>query len=267
MSVIEVAASRSSRRSRTSSRSGRSKGAARCGRVSAGSTSRAHQLPILKPFPSERERVAAPLRTRPRERGIGMGSQAEVDAAAVAHGAPELLGVIDRDARLVWCNRRWYEFAGRDGSQLLGDLWLADLHGEDLPLLRTLLQHAEPFVLDVRMRRHDGRERSMAMRGTPHEGDATIVSLVDTEGRRIAEALQHSMLPDAMPDIPGVSLHARCLPGGNEDIGGDWYDVVPLQGARYGVVIGDVAGHGVRAATVMGQLRHALRAFAADGVD
>ena len=85
--------------------------------------------------------------------------------------------------------------------------------------------------------------------------------------RRIAEALQHSMLPDALPDVPSVSLCARYVPGGKAAVGGDWYDVVPLPGARYGVAIGDVAGHGVRAATVMGQLRYALRAFAADGHD
>ncbi len=85
--------------------------------------------------------------------------------------------------------------------------------------------------------------------------------------RRVTEALQHSMLPDELPDIPGVSCSARYLPGDAIDIGGDWYDVVPLAGGRHGVVIGDVAGHGIRAATVMGHLRHALRAFAADGRD
>jgi GAF domain-containing protein/anti-sigma regulatory factor (Ser/Thr protein kinase) len=84
------------------------------------------------------------------------------------------------------------------------------------------------------------------------------------EERHIAEVLQHSMLPDALPDVPGLSLCARYLAGGRVDVGGDWYDVIPLAGARYGIAIGDVAGHGVRAATVMGQLRSALRAFASD---
>jgi PAS domain S-box-containing protein len=555
-----------------------------------------------------------------------MSSQADVDAAIVADGAPALLGVIDRAARLGWCNRTWSEFAGRDGAQLLGDQWLADLHADDVELVRLVVGHTEPFDIDVRMRRHDGRERWMAMRGSAHDDHVTIISAVDvsesrkaqhalqlltavgdelnaslatdeildgvarllvsdladlctiavrddqgrltrlaivdtdkrieaelrarnhdvidtdgpsaiaqvvrtgallyrplvdapgpdepspplpealapaatrslicaplrtrdevigalalvswsrrytpddvelahgiaqrcasavenaslyrrsedararlslvatigerlattfdmdamadmlvrrivpvfadvasvalydddgvtlrrrafchvdpgaeaefragpydtpiavngadpparaartgrpvlieehssrghprgrraadpgeamrmlapnsvlamplmsrgrtlgvltvgfvssgrrysvadlplandlarrvaiaieratafTEERRIAEALQHSMLPDAMPDIPGVNLCVRYLPGGKVDVGGDWYDVVPLPGGRYGIVIGDVAGHGVRAATVMGQLRHALRAFAADGVE
>jgi anti-sigma regulatory factor (Ser/Thr protein kinase) len=73
------------------------------------------------------------------------------------------------------------------------------------------------------------------------------------------------MLPDALPDVPGLHLGARYLPGGRGDVGGDWYDVIPLPQGRFGIAIGDVAGHGVRAATEMGQLRHALRAFASDG--
>jgi PAS domain S-box-containing protein len=87
------------------------------------------------------------------------------------------------------------------------------------------------------------------------------------EEHRTAQILQRSMLPDALPDVPGVHLRARYIPGGEVDVGGDWYDVVTLPHARYGLVIGDVAGHGVRAATGMAQLRHGLRAFAADGAD
>lgn len=85
--------------------------------------------------------------------------------------------------------------------------------------------------------------------------------------RRLAETLQHSMLPDALPEVPGVAFCARYLTGGRGDVGGDWYDVVALAEGRLGLVIGDVAGHGVRAAAVMGQLRNALRAFATDVLD
>ncbi len=202
-----------------------------------------------------------------------MSSQAEVDAATVAEGAPALLAVIDHTGRLAWCNRKWSEFAGRRDSQLLDRQWLAAVHADDVEPLRLALTRAEPFGIDVRMRRSDGRERWLAMCGAPLADDATVVSAVDVsdsrtvERARIAEALQRSLLPDALPDIPGVSLYARYLAGGKVDIGGDWYDVVPLAGARCGIVIGDVAGHGVHAATVMGQLRHVLRAFAADGAD
>lgn len=85
--------------------------------------------------------------------------------------------------------------------------------------------------------------------------------------RRVAETLQHSLLPDALPDRPGLAFCARYVAGGRLEVGGDWYDVVSLPGDRLGLAIGDVAGHGVRAASVMGQLRHTLRAFATEGYD
>jgi PAS domain S-box-containing protein len=85
--------------------------------------------------------------------------------------------------------------------------------------------------------------------------------------RQIAETLQRSLLPDELPEVPTMDLCARYMPGGRAEVGGDWYDVVPLPGGRLGLVIGDVAGRGVRAAAVMGQLRNALRAFASEGYE
>jgi len=79
----------------------------------------------------------------------------------------------------------------------------------------------------------------------------------------IAETLQRSLLPDRLPDIPGVALAARYVPAtADVQVGGDWYDVVPLPGGLIGLAIGDVAGHGLQAAATMGQLRMALRAYA-----
>jgi len=83
--------------------------------------------------------------------------------------------------------------------------------------------------------------------------------------RRVAETLQHAMLPDELPDVPGIAFCARYVPGGRVDIGGDWYDVIELPHGRFGVAIGDVAGHGLSAAAVMGRLRNVLRAFASEG--
>ncbi len=80
-----------------------------------------------------------------------------------------------------------------------------------------------------------------------------------------AELLQRSLLPDTLPDLPGLALAARYEPTSSEagiEVGGDWYDVLPLEGDEVLVVIGDVMGRGVAAATVMGQVRSALRAYA-----
>jgi serine phosphatase RsbU (regulator of sigma subunit) len=75
-------------------------------------------------------------------------------------------------------------------------------------------------------------------------------------------ALQRSLLPTRLPSLVGVDLAARYLPGHESGVGGDWYDVFGLPSGDLGIVVGDVSGHGLRAAVVMGRLRSALRAYA-----
>ena len=82
----------------------------------------------------------------------------------------------------------------------------------------------------------------------------------------LAEGLQQAMLPRRIPDVPGAQVAVRYRSARlGQDIGGDWYDVIPLPGGRVGAVIGDVQGHDTHAAAVMGQLRIVLRAYAAEG--
>ena len=111
--------------------------------------------------------------------------------------------------------------------------------------------------------------------GSPGGLLATVVEITDEVARRrglqreldreraVAEMLQRSLLPDALPDIPGVELCARYEPAGPDAfVGGDWYDVFRTTSGGVVVAVGDVAGRGLQAATVMGQLRAALRAYA-----
>lgn len=93
--------------------------------------------------------------------------------------------------------------------------------------------------------------------------------------RELTDGLQRSMLPTLGPQIPGMNVAARYVPtGGGLQVGGDWYDMIPLPSGtsrtrsgsgRFALVIGDVQGHDVRAAGLMGQLRIALRAYASEG--
>lgn len=84
--------------------------------------------------------------------------------------------------------------------------------------------------------------------------------------RELTDGLQRSMLPTLGPRIPGMSVAARYVPtGGGLQVGGDWYDMIPLPNDRFALVMGDVQGHDVRAAGLMGQLRIALRAYASEG--
>nr|WP_285501185.1 GAF domain-containing SpoIIE family protein phosphatase [Actinokineospora sp. NBRC 105648] len=92
----------------------------------------------------------------------------------------------------------------------------------------------------------------------------TVQAETTSAERAATTALQRSLLPTRFPLVDGMSFAARYLPGAPTAVGGDWYDVFPLPGDRLGVVIGDVAGHGLAAAVVMGRLRSALRAYALD---
>jgi len=88
------------------------------------------------------------------------------------------------------------------------------------------------------------------------------------EQRSIAETLQHALLPSALPKIEGLTISASYIPASaGIDVGGDWYDVVAIAEGRVLLVIGDVSGHGLIAATTMASLRHATLAYAAEDAD
>ncbi|MFE5812697.1 SpoIIE family protein phosphatase [Streptomyces sp. NPDC056479] len=82
-----------------------------------------------------------------------------------------------------------------------------------------------------------------------------------THERTLALALQRSLLPQGLPDHSAVDVALRYLPA-ESDVGGDWYDVIPLSGTRVGLFVGDVVGHGMLSAATMGRLRTAARSFA-----
>jgi anti-sigma regulatory factor (Ser/Thr protein kinase)/putative methionine-R-sulfoxide reductase with GAF domain len=102
--------------------------------------------------------------------------------------------------------------------------------------------------------------QTAAARAAPGIERARLVSELERE-HQVAMVLQRSLLPKRLVDVIGVSTAARYLPA-SDDVGGDWYDVFELARGRLGVAIGDVVGHGVRAAALMGQLRTALHAYA-----
>ncbi len=83
--------------------------------------------------------------------------------------------------------------------------------------------------------------------------------------RTAARVLQRSLLPSALPHSPHLRLASRYLPAEDGDIGGDWYDAFSLPSGEFWVMVGDVGGHGLRPAVVMGRLRSALRAYAFEG--
>lgn len=110
---------------------------------------------------------------------------------------------------------------------------------------------------DHDIERLEGIAAEIGQRLSERTGDDTHVA---------ALALQRSLLPAAPPLIDGLDIAVRYLPA-DGDLGGDWYDIFPLPNGKVGFVMGDVEGHGLRPAVVMGRLRSALRAYALDHDD
>jgi serine phosphatase RsbU (regulator of sigma subunit) len=138
-------------------------------------------------------------------------------------------------------------------SSLTGSLgvvlpWAIAIGGALITILAALL-------VERLVRRRDSAERLTGEIGRLY-----------VEQRSVAETLQHAILPQRLPAVPGMQIAVRYLPGaGGADVGGDWYDVVPLDDARFVFVVGDVSGRGVRAAAMMASLHYASRAYALEG--
>ncbi|MGP3632740.1 SpoIIE family protein phosphatase [Streptomyces sp. 24-1644] len=97
-------------------------------------------------------------------------------------------------------------------------------------------------------------------------GQSLQRAILFDEERKFATDLQSSMLPRHIPGVEGAEIAVRYRTAwSGRDVGGDWYDVIVLPRGRIGLVVGDVQGHDTHAAAIMGQLRIALRAYAAEG--
>ena len=160
---------------------------------------------------------------------------------------------------------------------------LADL-AERYPLLRPyieaaavdaaaflpLIAQARPIgVLALLYRSHEAFSREDRELGTALAGilaQSLQRAILFDQEREFATGLQSSMLPRHIPRFDGAEIAVRYhAASSGREVGGDWYDVVALPQNRVGLVVGDVQGHDTHAAAVMGQLRIALRAYAAEG--
>jgi PAS domain S-box-containing protein len=141
-------------------------------------------------------------------------------------------------------------------GELLGVICLALSH---------LTEREEP--------RYDADDRDFLGAVASRVAVAIDNAMLFEEERRTALAFQTSLLPQVKPTFDGLDVAWRYVPakplethgqGIQTQVGGDWYDLIPLSAGRVGIVIGDVEGRGARAAAIMGQLRATLRAYAQD---
>jgi PAS domain S-box-containing protein len=189
------------------------------------------------------------------------------------------------DGLITFVNQGWLRFTGTTFQEEMGASWALGVHPDDVDFVLSTwadaLAERRPWQGEYRLHHHSGEYRWIDDRGVPryvggefvgyvgaaidiHDRKTMEARLLEVYQRehRIAETLQRSLLPERLPPIEGVAMAARYLPGARgAAIGGDWYDVLERPDGRVALVVGDVAGHGLRAAASMGQLRNAFRAY------
>ena len=186
------------------------------------------------------------------------------------------LGRVLTPAQLLVTNLAHLPVQGRQARQSVpfGDSVLTVVVAPRVPLSGTLPQHLPWVILVVGIllslgaaaltarliqRRLDAEHLAGELEGAVHENQQLYA-----EQRTIAQTLQQALLPAELPHLASTETRALYEPGEEGvDIGGDWYDVIPLDDHRLLTVVGDVSGRGLQAATTMASLRYAIHAYAA----
>ena len=218
---------------------------------------------------------------------IALGVDGELRTLAVAHIDPEKVALAkefqDRYPPDPEAPRGSYQVFRTGQSELTPEitdemLEAADLDPEQLDMVRELNLRsamAVPLVAHNRVlgvitwvagdqgRRFDEHDLAFAEDLARRAAVAIDNAQLHTELREMAIRLQRAVLPTAMPRIEGWEVAAHYSPAGHLDAGGDFYDVIPLDGGRVAIFIGDVMGRGVHAAAAMAQMRAAIRALVA----
>ncbi len=211
--------------------------------------------------------------------------ESEASFRDLADIAPVMIWTTDERGLVTFVNAGWLRYTGTTLEQELGPSWSLGVHPDDAPAVisswNEKLAAREPWELEYRLRAEGGEYRWIVDRGVPRYQAGRFVGYVGTaidiherktmetrlrevyeREHTIAETLQRSLLPERLPQIEGLEIAARYLPAGHgAAVGGDWYDALERADGRVALVVGDVVGHGLRAAATMGQLRNAFRAY------
>jgi serine phosphatase RsbU (regulator of sigma subunit) len=154
---------------------------------------------------------------------------------------------------------RAYELGHRAVEARIGLLDLVAIHRTAVDESVTNALTRDRVVASIEFLTESMSTFEMAQRGYREAQERAAVA------HDIAVTLQRSLLPADLPVPAGLEVAVRYLPAGpNVEAGGDWYDVVSLDGPRVGLVVGDVMGHGIHQAAVMGQMRLGMRAYLVD---
>lgn len=248
------------------------------------------RVPLFRRLPpDERQRLAAALRLITLPAGAVLFSQGEPGDRfyIVVEGRLEIVQALDTPDERILARRGPGEFVGemsllnpdgvRTASVRAGTearLW--EMTGQAFEALirrRPRLAYDVARILSERMTAaqqeaiEDLWQKNRQLRQAYRELEAAQAQLVEKERLEreleVAREIQMSVLPRALPHLPGFAFGARIVPA--RAVGGDFYDFVPLDEGRLGIVVGDVAGKGVPAALFMTQAQALLRASARPG--
>jgi PAS domain S-box-containing protein len=204
----------------------------------------------------------------------------------LADTAPVMIWTADTDGLVTFVNEGWMRFTGTTLDEELGASWALGVHLDDVEEMLAswdaALAKRSVWEHEYRLMSSGGEYRWVVDRGVPRYERGEFVgyvgAAVDIHERvlmqqrlrehyeiehTIAETLQRSLLPERLPRLEGLELVSRYLPSADRGtaVGGDWYDALERPDGRVALVVGDVAGHGLRAAATMGQLRNSFRAY------
>ena len=211
--------------------------------------------------------------------------ESEAGFRDLADTAPAMMWTTGVDGLITFVNQGWLRFTGTTFQEEMGASWALGVHPDDADLVLSswdaALAERRPWQGEYRLHHHSGEYRWIDDRGVPRYVGGRLRGLrghghrhprAEDDGGAPARGLparaQDRRDAPAQPAARaaaadrGLELAARYLPGARgAAIGGDWYDVLERPDGRVALVVGDVAGHGLRAAASMGQLRNAFRAY------
>jgi anti-anti-sigma factor len=244
-----------------------------------------HEIPVSQVIVArtaadgEVDFYATIARDMTRERAAGAALRESEERFRIAfEQAPIGVSLLDLDGNFVQVNDTYCRIIRRTREELMKGGPTAVTHPDDVAFtryaMRLLIAGKVPsFRFEKRFVDAVGEPIWVELSGSlfrDAEGrpQYLIGMMQDLSERRVAHTLQRSMLTTQLPEVEGVELAVRYLPGTRQtEVSGDWYDVISLPDGRIGVVIGDVVGRGIEAAATMSQLRTALRAYAVEGLE
>jgi anti-anti-sigma factor len=215
------------------------------------------------------------------ERAAGLGAAAAALWLTTRDGTFELIAAMgyadefpERWRRVAPGQDRRFDEAVKTGAVVWNDVARDTTHNGAAPrgggaVVPLMLEDDATGVLSLRFapqRRMDEADGGFMLALGRQCAQAFERARLYAHEHRTAATLQQALLPAGLPEVPGIRLRAVYVPSGQEPgVGGDWYDVFRLPDGRVALAIGDVVGHGVEAAVVMGQVRQSVRAAALEG--